>query len=154
MTDADIQSLASALKSGDSKFKGPLNLKSNTQLTDLSALYISEIFTAMDFSSSHITELNLSETKMQEKAGLFIGEALLANPLYPLQRIKFKGVDLEENGLYRILEAVNANKNISRINLGVISDFGLKTMAELLKENTTLLRLEFSESKSMLIIFV
>ena len=86
---------------------------------------------------------------MQEKAGIFIGEALLANPLYPLQRIKFKGVDLEESGLYRILEAVNANKNISRINLGVISDFGLKSMAELLKENTTLLRLEFSESNTI-----
>jgi hypothetical protein len=85
---------------------------------------------------------------MQEKAGLFIGEALLLNPLYPIQRIKFKGVNLEESGLYRILEAVNANKNISRIHLGVISDYGLKTMAELLKSNKSLLRLEFSESKN------
>jgi hypothetical protein len=56
-------------------------------------------------------------------------------------------VNLEESGLYRVLEAVNANKNISRIHLGVISDYGLRTMAELLKANKSLLRLEFSESK-------
>ncbi|TNV84357.1 hypothetical protein FGO68_gene9394 [Halteria grandinella] len=148
LSDSQIQSLSSALKQADSKFRGPLNLKCNTQLTDLSALYISEIFAQRDFSRSHITELNLSETKMQEKAGLFIGEALLQNPLYPLQRLKFKGVNLEESGLYRVLEAVNANKNISRIHLGVISDYGLRTMAELLQGNKSLLRLEFSENEA------
>ena len=79
LSDAQIQSLAAALKQG--KFSGPLNLKSNSQLTDLSALYISEIFAS---ARSYITELNLSETGMQEKAGLFIGDALLQNPQYPL----------------------------------------------------------------------
>jgi hypothetical protein len=112
----------------------------------LSALYIAEAF-AKHTAESNITELNLSSTSMQLKAGLFIGEALLANPAYPIERIKFKDVNLEESGLYRLLEAANQNKNIKRVHLGVVSDYGLKTMSELLKGNTSLLRLEFQESK-------
>ena len=84
---------------------------------------------------------------MQSKAGLFIGEALLANPSYPIQRLKFKDVDLEENGLYRLLEAVNINKNITKLHVGIVSDYGLRTMSELLTTNTSLLKLEFQESK-------
>jgi hypothetical protein len=55
-------------------------------------------------------------------------------------------VNLEETGLYRLLEAVNANKNITRLHVGIVSDFGLRTMAELLPLNKTLLRLEFEEN--------
>lgn len=119
-------------------------------MSDLSALYISEVITSHESSQqqSGITELNLSATNMKAKSGLFIGEALLANPTYPITRIKFKDVDLEENGLYRLLEAVNATKSILRVHIGVISDFGLRTMSELLRENTNLLRLEFQESKT------
>ena len=80
---------------------------------------------------------------MKAKAGHFIGEALLTNPSYPIERIKFKDVNLEENGLYRLLEATNQNKNIKRIHIGVISDYGLLAMSELLKANKSLLRLEF-----------
>jgi hypothetical protein len=140
-----------ALKTPESKFVGPLNLKANSQLSDLSALYISEALARRDFEKTHITELNLSETKMQEKSGIFIGDALIGNPLYPIERIKFKGLNLEDSGLYRIVEAINANKNIKRAHLGIISDYGLRTMAELLKVNKTLLRLEFQESKLHLI---
>jgi len=109
----------------------------------LSALYLSEVLSKKDFSHSYITELNLSDTKLQAKAGLFIGEAILGNPNYPIERIKFKNVNLEENGLYRLLEAVNANKNINRMHLGIVSDEGLRTMSELLKNNNNLRRLEF-----------
>lgn len=143
LSDADIQQLCNSLKNPDCKFKGPLNLKDNSQLTDLSALYIAEVLQRTETSKAYISQLNISNTKMQEKAGLFIGEALLANPRYPIDRIKFKNVKLEESGLYRIIEATNANKNIKRIHIGVISDYGLKTMAELLKLNNSLLRLEF-----------
>ena len=70
----------------------------------------------------------------------------MSNPEYPLEYIKFKDVNLEETGLHRILEAANANKHIKRINVGIISDKGLSIMSELLASNTSLLRLEFSES--------
>ena len=48
---------------------------------------------------------------------------------------------LEETGLYRLLEAVKANKNIHKLHVGIISDYGLRTMAELLKANKSLLKL-------------
>ena len=66
---------------------------------------------------------------MQSKAGIFIGEALMHNTQYPIESIKLKNVSVEETGLYRILEAVNLNQNIKKLHLGVISDYGLVTMA-------------------------
>jgi len=46
LTDNDVKELASALKQPENKFRGPLDLSNNVQLTDLSGLYISEIFTS------------------------------------------------------------------------------------------------------------
>lgn len=83
---------------------------------------------------------------MESKTAQFIGEALLSNPNYPIEKLKFKGVNLEETGLYRLLEAVNANKNINRLHIGIVSDSGLRIMAELLSRNKSLMRLEFQEN--------
>lgn len=82
---------------------------------------------------------------MESKSAQFIGDALLANPSYPIEQIKFKGVNLEQTGLYRLLEAVNASKHIHTLHIGIISDYGLRTMSELLKTNKTLSRIEFQE---------
>lgn len=67
----------------------------------------------------------------------------MANPAYPITRLTFKNVCLEDTGLFRLLEAVNANKNIHKLNVGIVSDYGLKTMAELLKANKSLKKLQF-----------
>lgn len=119
----------------------------NVELTDLSVLYLSEAIRHSRESS--ITMMNFSSTNMQSRAGEFLGEALLSNPGYKIEKIKFKDVNLENNGLHRLLEAANANHNITRLHLGVVSDFGLITMSELLRNNTSLLRIEFQESKSI-----
>lgn len=101
-----MKELATALKHPDSKFNGPLDLSNNVHLTDLSALYLSEVFSR----PSGITELNMSGNPLLEsKTGHFLGEALMANPAYPINRLIFKDVRLEETGLYRLLEAVNEN---------------------------------------------
>lgn len=139
--------MAKALSLPECRFKGPVNLSGNKGLTDLSALYISEVINQSDPEKSYISELNLSNTNMQAKAGLFIGEALLAKPKYPIERIKFKDVNLEETGLYRLLEAANVNPSLKSIHLGIISDYGLRIMSELLARNTSLLKLEFQEGK-------
>ena len=103
---------------------------------------MSEIFAVRNGQA--IKELDLSDnTKMESKSAQFIGEALLANPSYPIEFIKFKGVNLEQTGLYRLLEAVNANKNIHRLHIGIISDYGLRTMSEILKTNKSLSKIEF-----------
>ena len=110
----------------------------------MSGLYLSEIFAVRNGQA--IKELDLSDNiKMESKSAQFIGEALLANPNYPIEFIKFKGVNLEQTGLYRLLEAVNANKNIHRLHIGVISDYGLRTMSEILKTNKSLSNIEFQE---------
>lgn len=140
LADPDIQVLAQALKNPNCKFNGPLDLSDNVQLTDLSALYISEIFSR----PLGLKELNLSGNIMMEsKAGLFIGDALLKNPSFPIYRLTFKNVNLEESGLYRLLEAANECKTITRLHVGIVSDYGLRTMGELLKANRNLLRLQF-----------
>jgi hypothetical protein len=129
----------------ESKFHGPLDLSNNVQLTDLSTLYLSEIFSR----PSGITELNLSgNTQLESKTGHFLGEALLANPTYPITRLTFKDVRLETTGLYRLLEAVNLNKHIQKLHLGIVSDYGLNTMAELLKANSSLKKLTFQEDET------
>jgi hypothetical protein len=137
------------LKSPESKFNGPLDLSKNNGLTDLSALYISEILSSKN-KQSHIKKLNISGANMEEKAGIFIGDALLANPNYPIEYLKFKEINLEETGLHRILEAANANHHIKRLNVGLVSDKGLNIMSELLAHNSSLHRLEFTESNAKL----
>ena len=92
-------------------------------------------------------KLNLSNTIMQCKAGMFLGDALIDNPEYKIEKIWFRNVRLEENGVYRMLEAANANPNIKRLHLGVVSDYGLRSMAELLVKNKTLIRLDFQEDE-------
>ena len=134
------------LRQDGCRFVGPLNLEGNSTLTDLSALYISEVLKRSDHENTKITALNLTKTLLQDKAGIFIGDALLGNPAYPLKKLKFKDVNLEETGLYRLLEAANSNANIEKMHLGFVSDYGLKAMAELLKTNTSLLKLEFEEN--------
>ena len=117
-----------------------MKLSGNVNLTDLTGLYLSEIFAVPNGKA--IKELDLSgNVKMESKSAQFIGEALLANPAYPIEQLKFKGVNLEQTGLYRLLEAVNANKHIHKLHIGIISDYGLRTMADLLKPNKTLLKL-------------
>ena len=142
LRDEDVQQLATALKHPETKFRGPLKLSKNVNLTDLSGLYLAEIFATKHGHA--ITELDLSgNLKMESKTAQFIGEALLSNPHYPIEKMHFKGVNLEETGLYRLIEAVNANKSIHKLHVGVISDYGLRTLAELLPLNKSLLKLEF-----------
>ena len=49
LNDSDIKALATALRHPESKFFGPLNVSKNEQLTDLSALYISEVLARQDY---------------------------------------------------------------------------------------------------------
>lgn len=84
MTDEDVYQLSIALKHSDTKFRGPLKLSGNVNLTDLTGLYLSEIFSVKNGKA--ITELDVSgNIKMESKSAQFIGEALLANPTYPIE---------------------------------------------------------------------
>ena len=71
----------------------------------------------------------------------------MANPSYPIHKLTFKNLCLEETGLYRLLEAVNENKHIQKIHVGIVSDYGLRTMAELLKANKSIKKLAFQEDE-------
>ena len=84
MTDEDVYQLSIALKHPDTKFRGPLKLSGNVNLTDLTGLYLSEIFSVKNGKA--ITELDVSgNIKMESKSAQFIGEALLANSTYPIE---------------------------------------------------------------------
>ena len=55
---------------------------------------------------------------------------------------------MESIGLVRIVEAVNANKNIKRIDIGVLTNGGLTQLAELLRPNDSLEEIEITETSN------
>jgi hypothetical protein len=96
----------------------------------------------------NITELNFSGNKFQDKAGIYFGKVLSDNPDYDIRKINFSGNNLEEYGFERILEAIKMNKNIRKVKLGQVTDYGLKKLAEHLEGNTHLKSLKFEENKN------
>lgn len=44
------------------------------------------------------------------------------NPTHCLEKLSFKDVFLGEDGLARVCEALNVNKNITTVHLGIISN--------------------------------
>ena len=79
------------------------------------------------------------------KAGIFIGDALRDNKDHPIEKVTFKDVYLGEDGLMRLLEAINVNKNITKAHIGIVSNQGLLLMARSLRFNTSLKKLKFQE---------
>ena len=86
--------------------------------------------------------------KLSDKAGIFLGDALIANTSHPVKKLSFKKIHLKEDGLVRILEASNANSNIVNLNLGYISDYELHILAMCLKNNKCLDKLKFAEHEN------
>ena len=105
-------------------------------MSDLAALHLSKIFEPG--TVYNVNFLNLKGNNFTSKAGEYIGAALCNNPEYPLGKLVFGGVCLEETGLVRIIEAVNANKNIVQLNVGIVTDRGLEILSDLLKTNDSL----------------
>lgn len=142
LSDDDVHSLAQALQSND-VFSGPLNLSKN-DLSDLSALYLKEAIQRE--GAKCFTKIVLAKNpRMQAKTGIYIGEALIANPSHPVNKLSFKGLDLQEDGLLRVLEACNANKNIEKLHLGFVSGRGLRLMSEVVRGNKSIKKIKFQE---------
>ena len=55
---------------------------------------------------------------------------MLSNPDYKIKKLSFSGISLESIGLTRILEAVNGNRNVKKLNVGVLTDRGLAKLAD------------------------
>ena len=142
LTDNDVSELAQAFLSND-QFQGELELNKNG-LTDLSALSLAPIFEKR--SGMNITKLKLDDNNFTTKAGEYIGEALSSNPDYMLKKISFGGICLESIGLVRIVEACNLNRHVKKLDIGVITEQGLVTLAELLRENESLEELDIEET--------
>ena len=142
LTDDDIARLADALLNNQ-RFSGPLELQNNN-LSDLSALHLSKVFEPE--TGFNINSLNLKGNNFTSKAGEYIGESLCNNPEYPLGKLVFGGICLEETGLVRIIEAVNANKNIVQLNVGIVTDHGLEIIANLLKDNDSLQEITMAQT--------
>lgn len=144
LTDQDVRQLVDALKT-NSVFYGPVSFKKNT-ITDLSALYLSEILAKP--GRGNFEKLDLSKTKITSKSGEFIGDALLANPACELEKIEFKDVKLEETGLQRLIEAMNVCHHVEKVHFGTITDKGLQIIGEHIKPNTGLRKIKFEEDES------
>ena len=127
LTCPDICKLADAIQN-NSKFVGPLNLDGQS-LTDISGLHIGRILK----SGSNITKLCLAQNpekcKFTHKTGEYVGEAILTNPDCGLVKLDFSGIYLGETGLQRVIEAANDCKTIEKLNVGVVTDDGLKILA-------------------------
>ena len=112
-------------------------------LTDISGLHIGRILSR----GKNITKLCLAQEtascKYTHKTGEYVGEAILKNPECGLVKLDFKGIYLGETGLQRVIEATNDCKTIEKLNVGVVTDSGLRILAENLKSNSTLEELSF-----------
>jgi len=88
---------------------------------------------------------------MKGKVGFYIGDALIKHPNAAIEQILFKNIPLGTQGLFSILEAANVNTNIKSLHIGVVTDEGLKTVAESMGYNSgNLIQLEMQEgNKSM-----
>lgn len=138
MTDEDVKKLCDCL-SKNTTFVGELNLCSNS-LTDLSGLYIANAMKTF----KGLKCLNLAKNNLHSKTAQYIGEVLINNPEYDIEELNFKGNQLEEYGLRRLIAATVANPHIKKLKLGIISDFGLDLLTTDLL-NTSLVKLEFEE---------
>jgi len=118
LTDDDICRFSNALVAND-RFQGTLELQGNG-LSDLSALYLAKVFAKRSFNN--ISKLDLSNNAFSSKAGEYIGEALADNPNYMIFKVSFAGINLEDIGLVRLIEACNQNKNIMKLNVGILTD--------------------------------
>lgn len=67
------------------------------------------------------------------------------NPTHPIEKLNFKLIRLGEDGLLRIIEALNVNPNIKSAHLGIITDNQLKLVAKNLKYNKSLQKIKFQE---------
>ena len=92
-------------------------------------------------------KLDLSDNNFTSKAGVYIGSALLKNPDYPMYKLTFENVNLGNDGLIRILEAVNKNQNILKLHCGIVNDDGLRILADKLTDNNSLEEIYFQETE-------
>ena len=143
LKDEDIAQLAAALMTND-VFQGQIDLSEN-DFSDKGALELSRLFEKRNVSN--ISALKLNKNKLGSKTGEYIGDAISRNPEYKINKLSFGKICLEDIGLVRIMEACNLNKNIQKLNIGVLTNCGLMKMAELLKENDSLEELKFTETK-------
>ena len=91
-----------------------------------------------------MTKLVLSKNKgLRDKAGILIGDALISNPDHPIDKVGFKDVNLGDDGVLRVLEGCNANKNITKVHLGYVSAEGLKLMSKAMLNNSSLKKIKF-----------
>ena len=87
----------------------------------------------------------MGKNPLGSKAGVFLGDALKANCNHPIGKLSFRFIRLGENGLLRIVEALNACKSITRVHLGILTSQMLMMLAKNLAHNTSLLKLRFQE---------
>ena len=113
----------------------------------MSALYLKEAIARP--GAKNLTRLSLANNKnLSAQAGIFIGDALKENVDHPIEKLSFKGVYLGDEGLVRILEACNENKNIKKVNLGIVTSRGLGLIAKYLALNKSLVKIKFQEHET------
>lgn len=125
-------------------WRGPVDLSENN-FTDKGMLDLSRVFEKRN--ASNISALKLDDNKLGSKSGEFIGEVLSSNPDYDIEKLSFGKICLEEIGLTRVIEAVNTNKHIRKLNVGVLTDSGLVKLSELLAPNESLEEIKITETK-------
>jgi len=64
-----------------------------------------------------------------------------------LEKLEFKGVDLGQTGLVRIIDAANRTPSLEKLDVGVLTDEALKLLAERIANNEYLEELHFSETE-------
>lgn len=110
-----------------------------------SALYLADVLEKE--RGANITDLNLSRNNLLDKAGMYIGDALVKSQDYPLQQLLFKGVDLQKEGTRRVFDSIMINKKVKRLHIGLVGNSTLQELTQMMERQPGLIELEFQEDQ-------
>ena len=90
--------------------------------------------------------MKLDNNCFTTKTGEYVGHALSNNSDHKVRKMTFGGMSLESIGLVRIIEACNLNKNMRTLNIGILTDEGLASLATVLASNNYLEEIQIEET--------
>ena len=138
LTDESVAQLAEALE-GNTAFKGAISLNSN-HLSDQAVLALGHAF----MKTFEISGLDLAYNNLTDKSGVYLSQLLPSSRR--LKELTLTGCSLEVVGLQRLLEVLPATR-LESLDIGLVSDKGLRLLAKHIGKSQTLRHLTFQEGE-------
>lgn len=138
-----------AIDNHDLSFKGPLII-AEQHITNSTVIKLCAILGKQDqtINSLNITHLDLSgNVSLNRHSGIYLGNMLLANKT--IRQLKLDNLDLQTDGVNRIIECMAFNQGIRSISLGKVSNESMEQLVHFLSVPHSLTFLGFQEGEPL-----